>query len=106
MLWIIAVAIFALNLPFGYWRAGVRKLSTSWFLAVHVPVPLAIGLRLGVGLGWHWQTLPLFVAAFFGGQWAGGGLRARRRRGLASSPRNGGQRESAGSASRPDQTLR
>lgn len=78
MLWIVAVLIALLNLPFGYWRAGVRKLSPAWFVAVHVPVPLAVGLRYATGLGFHWQTLPLFVVAFFGGQWLGGKLRTAR----------------------------
>ena len=73
--WSVATAILLLNLPFGWWRAGTRKLSLPWFLAVHTPVPLAIGLRLAAGLGFHLATLPLFVAAFFGGQFAGGRLR-------------------------------
>lgn len=75
MIWIIALAIVVLNLPFGFWRAGVRKFSWQWFVAVHAPVPLAIGLRLASSLGWHLATLPLFVAAFFGGQYLGGRLR-------------------------------
>ena len=37
-----AVLITAVNLPFGYWRAGVRKLSAPWFLAVHLPVLLVV----------------------------------------------------------------
>jgi hypothetical protein len=72
---LVAGAILALNLPFGYWRAGVRKFSPQWFLAVHVPVPLAIGLRFALGLGFRLATLPLFVAAFFGGQFLGARIR-------------------------------
>jgi len=75
MIWAVAALILLLNLPFGYWRAGVRKLSVSWFVAVHVPVLLAIGLRFASGMGFQWRTLPLYVAAFFGGQWLGGKLR-------------------------------
>lgn len=74
----VVLAILLLNLPFGYWREGVRKFSPQWFLAVHVPVPLAIGLRFAVGLGFRLATLPLFVAAFFGGQFLGGRLRRMR----------------------------
>lgn len=74
----VAAAILLLNLPFGWWRAGTRKLSLPWFLAVHLPVPLAIGLRFAAGLGFRLATLPLFVAAFFGGQFLGGRLRLRR----------------------------
>jgi hypothetical protein len=76
--WYVAAAILALNLPFGWWRAGTRRLSLPWFLAVHLPVPLAIGLRFAAGLGFRFATLPLFVAAFFGGQFLGGRLRRRR----------------------------
>jgi len=78
MNWIVAAAIALINVPFGSWRARVRKFSPRWFLAVHAPVPLAIGLRFAVGLGFQWRTLPLFVAAFFGGQWLGGALYRRR----------------------------
>lgn len=72
----LASLIAALNLPFGFWRAGTRRFSVPWFLAVHVPVPLAVGLRLGAGMGWRPATLPLFVGAFLAGQFLGG--RARR----------------------------
>ena len=80
MIWAVAAAILVLNLPFGFWRAGLRRLSAPWFVAVHAPVPLAIGLRFAAGLGFHWRTLPLYVAAFFGGQWLGGRLRLWRQR--------------------------
>ncbi len=78
MIWLIAALIVLINLPFGYWRAGVRKFSPAWFAAVHAPVPLAVGLRFASGLGFQWRTLPLYVAAFFGGQWLGAQLRTRR----------------------------
>jgi hypothetical protein len=69
-------AVFAVNLPFGFWRAGVRRFSLPWFLAVHAPVPLVIGIRLLSGLGWRPITIPFFVAAFFAGQYTGGRIRA------------------------------
>ena len=72
-----AGGILLLNLPFGYWRAGLRRLSLPWFLAIHLPVPLAIGLRWALGLPFRLATLPLFVAAFFGGQVLGARLRGR-----------------------------
>ena len=75
---IAAILILLINLPFGFWRAGVRKFSPAWFVAVHAPVPLAIGLRSLIGLGWQLGALPLFVAAFFAGQFVGGKLRAMR----------------------------
>jgi hypothetical protein len=75
----VAAATLVLNLPFGFWRAGVRKFSPAWFLAVHAPVPFIVGLRLAAGLGWRLSTFPLLVGAFFGGQLIGGRLRAWRR---------------------------
>jgi hypothetical protein len=73
-----ALATFALNLPFGFWRAGLRKFSPAWFVAIHAPVPLVIGLRLVLGLPFRWSALSLFVAAYFAGQFVGSRWRAHR----------------------------
>ncbi len=77
MIWTVAALIALVNLPFGFWRAGLRKFSLSWFAAVHAPVPVAIALRFATGLGFEWRTLPIYVAAYFGGQWLGGRLHDR-----------------------------
>jgi hypothetical protein len=74
----VASATLVLNLPFGFWRAGVRKYSTAWFLAVHATVPLVVGMRLAAGLGWRLSTFPILIGAFFGGQFIGGRIRASR----------------------------
>jgi hypothetical protein len=70
----VASIVFALNLPFGYWRANVRKFSRPWFLSVHLPVPLVIALRVFSGLGWQLITFPVMIGAFFLGQVAGSGI--------------------------------
>jgi hypothetical protein len=74
----VAAATLVLNLPFGFWRAGVRKYSPAWFLAVHATVPLIVGMRLAAGLGWRLSTFPVLIGAFFGGQLIGGRIRASR----------------------------
>ena len=74
----VAAATLALNLPFGFWRAGLRKFSPAWFLAVHATVPVIVGMRLAAGLGWRLSTFPVLVGAFFGGQFIGGRIRASR----------------------------
>jgi hypothetical protein len=79
-LWGVALAVLIVNLPFGYWRAGLRKFSVPWFLAIHAPVPLVIGIRLLAGLGWHLGTVAVLAAAFLSGQLLGGRLRLSCRR--------------------------
>ncbi|MBW2593844.1 MAG: hypothetical protein JRE58_12745 [Deltaproteobacteria bacterium] len=75
-IWIFILAIVLLNLPFGFWRKGEKKFSLTWFLAVHIPVPLAVGIRFLAGYGWNPSSLPLFIAAFFTGQYVGGKFRS------------------------------
>ncbi len=68
----LAVIVFLMNLPFGYWRAHVKRASKHWFLAIHIPVILVIALRFLSGLGWALITFPVLVGAFFLGQLSGG----------------------------------
>ncbi|MCL5264081.1 MAG: hypothetical protein M1343_02600 [Chloroflexi bacterium] len=87
-LWIVALAVFVLNLPFGYWRANVRKFSLQWILSIHAPVVLAIALRIVSGLGWQLATVPVLLGVFSLGQFLGGtihGLWRRQARASASS---------------------
>lgn len=69
--WLAAAAVLLGNLPFGYWRANVRKYSVQWALAIHIPVALAIVLRITAGIPFEPATLALMAAAFFVGQLAG-----------------------------------
>jgi hypothetical protein len=78
LLGILALAIVALNVPFGYWRAGLRKFSPAWFVAIHAPIPAALALRFVAGMPFRLATLPVFVIAYFAGQWLGGRWRTRR----------------------------
>lgn len=74
---VVAALVLAVNLPFGFWRAGVPKFTLPWILAVHAPVPIVVGLRMVSGLGWQFVTFPVLVSAFFTGQLVGGRLRHR-----------------------------
>ena len=58
----VALVVFLLNIPFGYWRAGLHKLSPLWFVAIHVPVPLVVGARWWAGLDWHF--IPVTAVCF------------------------------------------
>jgi hypothetical protein len=74
-LWTVGPLVFLLNLPFGYWRASVRKMSPQWFLAALIPVPLVIALRIYSGLGFKLISFPVIVGAFLLGQFVGGRVR-------------------------------
>ncbi len=68
---IVTVLTFIINMPFGYWRASVKKFSLQWFLAVHVPIPFIILMRYHFNLGFQLYTYPFLVGAFFFGQFIG-----------------------------------
>ena len=75
---LLTLLIFLINLPFGYWRTGLRKLSATWFVAIHAPVVLIIAMRLALHMPFRVITLPLYVLAFCSGQSVGGWLRRRK----------------------------
>jgi hypothetical protein len=77
----VALIVFLLNIPFGYWRASVPKFSAQWILAIHLPVPFVIALRIYSGLGWQLLSFPLMIGAFFLGQFCGARLRHASRAG-------------------------
>lgn len=70
---LLCLGAACLNIPFGYYRAGVRRLSWQWFLAIHMPVPLLFVMR--VESGESWKIIPLLVLFDLVGQLAGGRLR-------------------------------
>ncbi|MBI4710827.1 MAG: hypothetical protein HY806_02200 [Nitrospirae bacterium] len=73
-LWTVAIIIFLINIPFGYWRANTRKFSLQWFAAIHAPIPFVIAFRILGHLGWQFITFPVLIGAFFFGQLLGGKL--------------------------------
>jgi len=72
---LIALITLAINIPFGYWREGVKKFSLQWFVAVHAAVPLVIAMRIMAGLEWQLPRIALFVACYFLGQLVGARLK-------------------------------
>jgi len=76
---VLLSAIVLINLPFGYWREGVRKFSAAWFVAVHAAVPMIVLLRMALDIEWRLVNLPFMVAAYLSGQTIGSRMRRRRR---------------------------
>jgi len=68
---IIAIIVLVLNIPFGYWRANVKRYSVQWFLAIHIPVPIIVAIRLATEIGFAWYTYLFLVSGFFLGQQLG-----------------------------------
>ena len=65
---LVTITVFVFNIPFGYWRANVKKFSLQWVLAIHIPVPIIIALRIFSHIGFIWYTYVFLVSAFFFGQ--------------------------------------
>lgn len=68
---ITCLATILVNLPFGYLRGGLRKLSFWWFMAIHAPVPLVILIRKFHDLSLTWSLAPFLLGSFFIGQFIG-----------------------------------
>ena len=64
----ITILVFFLNIPFGYWRANVKRFSVQWFLAIHIPVPFIVAMRILGDIGFSWHTYVFLVGGFFLGQ--------------------------------------
>ncbi len=68
---ITCLATMLINLPFGYWRGGLRKLSFLWFVAIHAPVPAVVMIRKFHQLELSWELAPFLLGSYFIGQFAG-----------------------------------
>lgn len=68
---ITCLLTFIVNLPFGYWRGSLRKLSFLWFFSIHAPVPLIVVIRKFENLQLTWSLAPFLVGSFFLGQFIG-----------------------------------
>ncbi len=75
---IVTITVFVLNIPFGYWRANVKKFGLQWALSVHIPVPFIILLRIYSNIGFAWYTYIFLVSAFFLGQRLGARMHENR----------------------------
>ena len=77
---LISLIVLIINIPFGYWRANVKRFSLQWYLAIHIPVIIVIGLRLTAHLGIAWTSYVALVTAYFLGQQSGALIIKRIRR--------------------------
>ncbi|MDA8333496.1 MAG: hypothetical protein M0Z41_00660 [Peptococcaceae bacterium] len=71
------------NLPLGYWRAGLRKFSPAWFVAVHLSIPLIVYLRYRLGVSYLF--IPFTLGMAVAGQLLGG-IPGRRNEGKPGKP--------------------
>jgi hypothetical protein len=76
---LLTLFVFTLNIPFGYWRANVRKFSLQFFLAIHLSIPFIILFRFLSGTGFEPITLLFTVPSFFFGQLLGSKIHSFRK---------------------------
>jgi hypothetical protein len=76
---LLTIFTFIVNIPFGYWRANVRKFSLPFFLAIHIPVLFIIVFRILSVSGFELTTFLFTVPAFFLGQLAGSKIYSSRK---------------------------
>ena len=76
---LLTLFVFIINIPFGYWRANVKRFSLQFLLAIHIPVLLIILFRIFSGSGFEVMTLLFTVPAFFLGQLAGSRIYSSRK---------------------------
>jgi hypothetical protein len=67
---LIGALSILLNIPLGYWRASLQKLTFKWFVAIHLSVPLIFAARVWSSLEYQW--IPIFIMAAITGQLFGG----------------------------------
>ncbi len=70
-IFLISLFIFLLNIPFGIWRSKTKKFSLSWFLSIHLTIPIIFLMRMKSGIGFIPLSIPIFIFAFFFGQFVG-----------------------------------
>ena len=75
---ITSLIIILINVPFGYWRANVKRFSGEWFSAVHIPVIIVALLRFYTNIGFEFYTYPILITAYFLGQLLGSKMYKRR----------------------------
>lgn len=70
LIFAISLIAFAVNIPLGYLRIGVKKFSPLWFLYIHLSIPLIAYLRISNRV--NLITIPFFITSAVAGQVVGG----------------------------------
>jgi len=76
---LLTLFVLVINVPFGYWRANVRKFSLQFLLAIHLPVMFIVFFRILTGTGFEYETLFVIVPTFFLGQLVGSKIYSSRK---------------------------
>lgn len=71
IVYIVAISVLLINIPFGYWRKKEKRFSLNWFLSIHIPVAISIFLRYIFHIEFRWGYLGIFVLMFVLGQYTG-----------------------------------
>ena len=62
----VAILIFLINLPFGYYRVRFRRFSRPWGRTIYLPILINVLTRRFI-LHWDWTAIPyLFTGTILG----------------------------------------
>ncbi len=68
LLILVAIIVFLVNIPFGYWRANADRFSLQWTLTIHLPISFINLLRIYSGIGFEFITYPIIITFILGQQ--------------------------------------
>lgn len=71
----VMTTAFLLSLPCGYWRAGLRKRSVLWFVAIHLPIPFVALLRRYLEIPSVWYVFVILILTCIAAQVVGARIR-------------------------------
>ncbi|HSW56318.1 MAG TPA: hypothetical protein VLH59_14625 [Ignavibacteriaceae bacterium] len=76
---LLTLFTFIINIPFGYWRANVRRFSLQFLFAIHLPILFIVAFRILSGSSFEILTFLFTVPTFFLGQLVGSKIYSSRK---------------------------
>jgi hypothetical protein len=63
-----ALLVFVINIPFGYWRSNTKSRTIEWFATIHIPVLIIIIMRFMFSFDYSVISVLVNVFSFILGQ--------------------------------------
>ncbi|HIE58803.1 MAG TPA: hypothetical protein EYP82_02470 [Hydrogenothermaceae bacterium] len=59
---VLSLLSYILNIPFGYFRAPLKKFSLLWFVCVHAAIPIIVAFRVFFNVSIKFAPIFIFFA--------------------------------------------